>query len=267
MATTDDYVARIPQSPHGDKPLFVRTVEVMLDPLARYQSFLASLPLAFDIDYAVGVQQDAVGVRVGVSRFVPYPLQGLFFSWDDPLRGWDRGIWKGPYDTGTGIYRLDDDTYRRLQYAKVLANYWDGTIAGEQAIFDAYFVDPATHVFVSDDAISALPEKWFSWDDATRGWDAGVWAPSNPSLGNDSLTSIDMAMTIGISGKIPNLVDLAILNEGLIGAKPEGVTVNYEITSVDGAPVFGFDVENEYVSGWDTGAWGVSPAYLMAHQH
>lgn len=30
-------------------------------------------------------------------------------------------------------------------------------------------------------------------------------------------------------------------------------------------PMFGFDMENEYLSGFDVGAWGVSPEYLLNH--
>ena len=31
--------------------------------------------------------------------------------------------------------------------------------------------------------------------------------------------------------------------------------MNYAVTSVDGAAIFGFDMNNEYVGGFDTGAW------------
>lgn len=262
MRGTLDYLSLIAPE-HSDKPKFTATVALTVDVLARFQVFLAGLPQAFDLDFAIGVQLDAVGIRVGRSRDVPYPLQGLYFSFDKPGRGWDQGVWKGPYDTGLGIYRLDDDTFRRLLRAKILTNTWDGTIAGEEAINAAYFVDPATRVFISDDATSPQAENYFSFDDPARGWDEGIWAPSALALG--AQPSTDMRMTVGIAGRIPNIVDLAVMNEGLIGAKPEGVTVDYAITSVNNAPVFGFDIENQYISGWDVGAWGVSPAYLMAN--
>ena len=262
MRTTDQYIALI-EPQHADKPNFVATVALSVDVLARFQAFLASMPQAFDLDFAIGVQLDAVGVRVGRSRFVPYPIQNVFFSFDDPLRGFDRGIWKGPYDTGTGLYRLDDDTYRRLLRAKVLANQWDGSISAEQAIVDAYFDDPATFVFVQDTSSFALPENYFTFDDPARGFDAALWAPSGYTLG--SVPPADMSITIGVSGKVPNLVDLALLSDGLIVAKPEAVTVNYAVTSVSGRALFGFDVENQYVSGFDVGAWGVTPAYIAAN--
>ena len=260
MRTTDQYLALISPE-HQSSPKFVATVAIMADVMARFQVFLASMPAAFDVDTAIGVQLDAVGVRIGRSRRIPVPLPNPWFSLDDPLRGLDRGIWKGPYDTGTVIDLLDDDTFRRLIYAKILANDWNGTIAGEQAIYDAYFIDPATLVFVSDATISAPPPNYFSLDDPLRGLDNSTWAPVGYEFSGSG--AADMVMNVGVSGKIPSVVDLAILQQGLIGAKPEGVTVNLLVTSKNNAPVFGLDADNEYIGGLDHGAWGVSPTYLL----
>jgi len=263
VRTAEQYVGLIAQE-HADKPRFVATVALTVDVLARLQTFIASIPAAFDLDYAIGVQLDAVGLRIGRSRLVPYPLQGLYFSLDAPLLGLDRGVWKGPYDTGLGIYRLDDDTFRRLLRAKILTNTWNGTTAGEQAIYNAFFIDPATLVFVDDSTISGLPENYFSLDDTMRGLDQGALAPGDTALVSIS-TPADMVMTVGIAGKIPSIEDIAILAQGLIGAKPEGVTVQYAITSTNGAPVFGLDADDPYIGGFDHGAWGVSPAYMLAY--
>ena len=43
-----------------------------------------------------------------------------------------------------------------------------------------------------------------------------------------------------------------------IPVKPEGVGLNYAVTTVDGSPVFGFDMNNSQVAGWDTGAWAAA---------
>jgi len=67
----------------------------------------------------------------------------------------------------------------------------------------------------------------------------------------------DMTMTIGIAGKVPSAVFLALLAGGYIPLKPEGVRVNFTVvTTVEGAPLFGLDVNNPYVAGFDVGAWG-----------
>ena len=258
MRTVDQYVGLIAPE-HSNQPNFVATVSLSVQPLADMQVLLAALcDTTFDLDKAIGVQLDAVGLRVGRTRFLPYPLQGIFFSWDDPLRGWDKGIWQGPYDTALGIYQLDDDTYRRLLRAKIAANHWDGTTPGAQAILDIYFNDPDTYVFVQDDGWNIV-NNFFSWDDPLRGWDAGYWKRSTDTLID---TPLDMSMTIGVAGKLPSLIDLGLLGQGAFPVKPEGVTLNYAVTSIDSAPVFGFDIQNQYISGWDSGAWGVSPDYI-----
>lgn len=264
MTTTADLVALIAPE-HAGKPKFAATVALSVDPLVRMEAALQALYFDFDLDVAVGPQLDAVGVRVGRSRAVPIPLQNLFFSWDDTIRGWDAGIWKGPYDVGTTIFNLDDDTYRRLLRAKVLANRWDGTVSSLEAIYTAFFDDPATLVFVSDDSYSAQPQEFFTWDDANRGWDRGSWIAAGETLNAPSIGSVDMRITVGFAGRVPPIIDLAILDQGLVGAKPEGVAVALAVTSVVDAPIFGFDLQSEYIGGWDTGAWAATPAELIAN--
>lgn len=65
----------------------------------------------------------------------------------------------------------------------------------------------------------------------------------------------DMTMTVGLAGIKPNPLQLALLTDGQLVPKPEGVRVDYAITTNDGGPLFGFDVQNSYISGFDTGAW------------
>jgi hypothetical protein len=67
----------------------------------------------------------------------------------------------------------------------------------------------------------------------------------------------DMSITFGVAGTIPSALFLALLSGGYIPIKPEGVMVrDYVVTSVTGNPIFGFDMENMFVSGFDVGAWG-----------
>ncbi|MCY1516756.1 hypothetical protein D9M68_514060 [compost metagenome] len=132
--------------------------------------------------------------------------------------GFNQGSWKGPFDPETGLTLLDDDTYRLVLRAKIGANHWDGTLESSAAILNSIF-NGDTYVFIQDNQ--------------------------------------DMSMTIGVAGTVPSAVFLALLEGGYIPLKPEGVRVNYVIvTSVDGVPLFGFDVENQFVAGFDVGAWG-----------
>ena len=217
MADLNDYTALI-TSEHRDMSRFMATIAAVVQPLVDQMNLLASMPGKFDLDAAVGAQLDDVGRWVGVSRRIRTPLTGIYFSFDIAGLGFDQGIWKGPFDPDTGLTVLDDDTYRLVIRAKIGANHWDGTLEQSAAILNSIF-GANTHVFIEDHQ--------------------------------------DMSMTIGISGKVPSAVFLALLAGGYIPLKPEGVRVNYTIvTSVDGAPLFGFDMSGPYVAGFNVGAWG-----------
>jgi len=226
MATTDDYLDLITPYYRG-KPVFTSTLTSVLDPFANLQVMLGQMPQDFDLDTAIGVQLDAVGQWVGRSRFIPTPIPNIWFSFDDALRGFDLGVWKGPYDSDSGVTRLDDETYRIFLRAKIAANQWDGRVETAQAAFNLVFSQsPGTYIFVID--------------------------------------NFDMTMTVGISGAIPSLLFIALLNQGFLPIKPEGVRINYAITTVNNTPVFGFDVDNQYIGGFDTGSWGVGPSYFTS---
>ncbi|UIY58263.1 DUF2612 domain-containing protein [Burkholderia cepacia] len=216
MADLTEYTALI-TSEHSDKPRFMATVEALVQPFVDQMGVLQSMPGRFDLDNAVGVQLDDVGLWVGVSRKIRTPLTGVYFSFDIAGLGFDQGTWKGPFDPDSGLTVLDDDTYRLVIRAKIGANHWDGTLEQSAAILNSIF-DADTHVFIEDHQ--------------------------------------DMSMTIGIAGKVPPATFLALLSGGYIPLKPEGVRVNYTVvTTVDGSPLFGFDMSNQLVAGFDVGAW------------
>lgn len=215
MAELDDYTALI-TSEHSDKPKFMAVVEMLSAPLVDLMNILGGMPALFDLDVAVGDQLDVLGQWIGLSRDVNTPLVGIYFSFDVDGLGFDQGVWKGPFDPDTGLVSLDDDTYRMALRAKVAANHWDGTPDAAADILDSLEPSGAL-VFLEDHC--------------------------------------DMSITIGIAGKQPPALYVALLKNGLLSLKPEAVHVNYAVTSVDGAPIFGFDIDNQYVAGFDIGAW------------
>jgi hypothetical protein len=142
------------------------------------------------------------------------------------MRGFDQGVWYQPqYDTPAGITRLDDETYRTLLRAKIAANHWDGTLPGAKRALEILFPNGETSIIVIDNQ--------------------------------------DMTITFGVSGVIPSALFIALLADGYLPLKPEGVLADYRITTVSG-PLFGFDVENEFIAGFDTGAWGAPPAFFTS---
>lgn len=224
MRRPEDY-AGLPIPYHRSRPKFQAMIEGLTGAMVDARDLLDKLPAAFDIDEAIGVQLDVVGKWVGRSRVIPVPLEDPWFRWDRAGRGWDEGIWRGPYSFASGKTVLDDDTYRRLLYAKRAANVWDGRRQTGEAALRIYISDPATHLWIQD--------------------------------------GFDMSDAVCVSGRLPGLVDCFIIALNLIPVKAAGVRRYYAFTSVDGAPLFGFDLQNSFLSGWDSGAWGVSADWLL----
>lgn len=264
MAAPNDirhYLDRIPPH-HADLPNFMAMIEAVLQPFVDAQAVLASLPQAYDLDDAVGVQLDRVGERVGRTRDISVPITSIWFSFSDPLRGFSLGVWKGPYSDQTAVNSLDDDVYRKLLRAKIASNKWDGTVEGAQAALDIFFDDPETHVFVVDESVDLQSVAYFGFSQGVAGgFGHGIWkGSSDPDAYPDRA---NMAMTIGVSGKIPPLVFLFLLAQDLIAIKPEAVSVKYAVSSVNRTPLFGFGVQNDFISGFGSGSWGVEPEYFV----
>lgn len=217
--TTDDYLSLI-TSEHRERPKFEATVSTSVSPFAKIQEVLLSLPAAFDIDVAVGVQLDAVGEWVGRSRRIDTPLTGIYFTWDslDLAEGWDQGSWKGEFDPDSGLVDLPDDAYRTLLKAKIAANNWNGSI----------------------------PQAYQIWVSA---------------FGGDSILLIqdnqDMSMVIGIAGEPLDSIEKALLVNGYIPLKPEGVKVNYYAVAPSEGVLMAWDAESDALDGWDIGQWAI----------
>lgn len=206
-------------SEHNQKPKYMAMVEAVTQPIADIKSFLKSVPGFFDLDTAVGDQLDILGEWIGRTRQVAVPITGVYFSWDDASIGWNAGVWKGEFDPASGLVSLPDDSYRLLLKAKVAANKWDGTIPSAYDIWEEAFANTGALIIIQDNQ--------------------------------------DMSMVIGIAGASLDLVSQAILTQGYIPLKPEGVRVNYYALTTINGPLFGFDVENDAISGWDIGGWAL----------
>lgn len=261
--SADDYMALItPWQAASIKARFLSTVRAGVQPYADAQAVIAGLPAAFDLDYAVGAQLDVDGQWVGRTRFIPTPAPNTLFSFDINNLGWDQGYIDGPYDSAQGLSALADDDYRRLLRAKVLANSWDGTADGALAILRSYFTDTTTIIFVQDDgqAIPFTPEQppLFGFDLDGHGFDQGyVWdAFQYPGMAPEAAT---ITYTICFAGKIPSDLDLYVLGGMLLPVNAISADVDYAVTTVDGAPLFGFDMQDDHVCGFDVGAIDADP--------
>ena len=92
-----DYTTLI-TSQHKDKSKFVAWLAVLTDAVDDITDVTLHLPTDFSVDAAVGVQLDAVGAWVGVSRQQEYSIAGVYFSFNITGRGWNEANWRGPYE-------------------------------------------------------------------------------------------------------------------------------------------------------------------------
>lgn len=233
MSNINDYLGLI-TSEHQDKPKFLATVQASVEAFVGLQNTLFSLPGNFDIDTAIGVQLDVLGEWIGRSRYVSKPITGVYFEWDgDGSLGWQKGVWQGQFDPSSGIVSLPDENYRTLLKAKIVANSWSGSIQDAYAIWASIF--KGTGIFIQDNQ--------------------------------------NMTMVIGIVGQYLDALSLALLVQGYIPIKPEGVGIDFFAVLPDPDPRFmfmwdanydlpsaysdGFDLDTPeiYFGGWDQGQW------------
>lgn len=118
----------------------------------------------------------------------------------------------------SGAAPLTDLDYSVLLRGKIGSNKWDGTKAG--AFKDVRYLFPGTgaQVFYLDHQ--------------------------------------DMTITIGVAGAVLNTSMRQALACGYLQIRPEGVLADYVFTSA-AAPIFGLDLETDYIAGLDVGAWAV----------
>lgn len=218
MASSDDYL-RLITSQHSDKPKFRAVVEALTKGLVENINLCQALPEHFNLDVAVGVQLDAVGLWVGSSRRLGVPLNNIYFSWDDSeLLGWESGSWKGPFDPDSGLVSLPDEAFRKLIRAKLAANNWDGTLTGAIAVWAIAFDGDQT-IIIQDNQ--------------------------------------DMSMIVGFVGAPLSAIDRALLLGGYIPLKPAGVKINYYAFPPSTGPLFAWDSESTTLAGWETGQWAI----------
>jgi Protein of unknown function (DUF2612) len=186
-----EYLALVTHE-HADKPNFMTTLTQLLQPLADLQVTYGQIASSFDLDTAVGSQLDAVGQWVGISRQVETPLMNTWFSWDTSGLGWDEASWYDPTQPTDETVILPDDAYRTLIRAKVVNNYWDGSIPGAYEVWDVLF--------------------------AGTGWTI------------DMTDNQDMSMVFTLRGPAPDAITMALLTGGYFNLRPAGVSATYGYT-------------------------------------
>lgn len=212
---------------HATKPKFLDHIDLSTRPLIDITTATRGLVSAFDIDTAVGVQLDILGLWIGRSRIVSQPISGVYFSLDIDGLGFDQGVWQGPYDPDSGYTTLSDETYRIILKAKIAINNWDGRNDSLPPILDAALEGSGLKMQIVDNQDMTI----------------SIWVFPETDISNVSLELI------------------AAIRQGYLTVKAAGVWGgSIEIPAVEtpseGNRFFGFDMDNEYIAGFDDGAWG-----------
>lgn len=211
-----DYTALI-TSEYQSQPKFVAMVQFMVSLPVQVQFLMSQMiNVIFDLDLPpVGNQLDIIGQWVGISRRVNIPITGVYFTWDGTV---STGWDYGtwqPSNLPTSIVVLPDDAYLTLIRATIAANNWDGTTNGAYEIWDLLF--PQFTILIQDNC--------------------------------------NMTYAMAIIGGIVDSLTLALITEGYIQLRPEGVAISEYFVATDTNPAFCWDIESTDCKGWDEGSW------------
>lgn len=206
---------------HSQKPLFVEHIDLITRPLADTGVAVSSFISDFDIDSAEGVQLDILGKWIGRTRVVSQPISGIYFSFDTDGLGFDQGVWQGPYDPDAGFTNLSDETYRIVLKAKIAINHWDGTNEALPQILETALAGSGLSMQIIDNQDMTISILVF---------------------GAEGIGSVSLEL-------------LAAIRQGYLTIKAAGVYSGEILTPSIGTQFFGFDIENQYVAGFDEGAW------------
>jgi hypothetical protein len=159
------------------------------------------------------------------SRYVSVPIRH-FFRWDTDGLGFDQGVWQGPYDPDNGYTALSDETYRVILKAKIAINNWDGQNDTLPPILDTALAGSGLRMQIVDNQDMTI----------------SIWVFPEVDIASVSLELI------------------AAIKQGYLTVKAAGVWGgSIEIPAVEtpsvGSKFFGFDMDNDFIAGFDDGAW------------
>jgi hypothetical protein len=263
---TVDYFLDLVTAEHNQRPRYMQTVALSVDPYVDGQNIALRYPTLYDLDTAIGEQLDYVGQWVGITRYIVTPID-IYFSFDMEDIGFDEGRWQAPYeDSSITLVRLDDEHYRILLRARIVANYWDGTIEGAYKAWDTLFAGTGYTVLIQNGL--AKNEAFFTLDDkdqGLQGFDMVGWYEQRlhyPYL-NGNMSIIEALL----SEKPVDAVIRALFQGGYMGLDSAGVGTSHVTQNKADVnkPLFALDCgpETPWVT-YDTRGLGHDQAFIYA---
>lgn len=206
---------------HVTKTFYPQHIDLITRPFTDTSDVMVDMRRKFDIDSAEGEQLDIVGLWVGRDRNVTTPITSVYFSWDTDDLGWGQGNWQGPYDPDNGFTALSDDVYRLVLKAQIAINQWDGTVGDLEDLMEDIFDGTGIEMQIIDNM--------------------------------DMSISINAIALNGIDNTSAELIE--VIKSGALTVKAAGVRVK-SLDVIDPAyPLFGFDIDDTAIAGFDNGYW------------
>ena len=140
---------------------------------------------------------------------------GVWVGLDRSLRATAPGLYVQA--PPVGIVPLIDADYQILLKGKIGSNNWNGTIKDAFVKLTNIFGETGSVLFMIDNQ--------------------------------------NMSMIIAIAGDVPSDAFKAALSGGYMQVRPCGILAEYLYPTEPGGPLFGFDVDNEFIGGFDHGVW------------
>lgn len=156
---------------------------------------------------------------IDTARWNQLDMIGARIGLDRNLRSSVPGVYSPALPAGS--VPLADSDYQVLIRGKIASNQWDGTVSGAYAgLMDIFGEGSGSSLFIQDNQ--------------------------------------DMSIYVCVAGNVPSAGFKAALSGGYMQVRPAGVTALYVYPTAPGGALFGFDVSNEFIQGFDSGVIGAS---------
>lgn len=194
MTAATDYFTGLVTTEHQDKPKYIQTVSLSTQGYADQIALCSQAYDLYDLDDAVGSQLDAIGLWVGISRFVSIDID-IFFSWDTLGVGWDQAIWWQVGDAESVVTQLSDQLYRDLIRLKIMCNQSDGSIPSATEIIRKAIEGSGATLTVDEGVMEVTFNIAGDISRIMRGIIIGGYLPIKSSGVGINFTFIDSAIT------------------------------------------------------------------------
>lgn len=154
---------------------------------------------------------------IDVARWQQLDMIGQRVGLDRNLRATTQGLYVQAPPAGS--VPLSDSDYQVLLRGKIGANQWDGSVSGAyQNLLGIFGAGGASSLIIQDNQ--------------------------------------DMSIYVCVTGAVPGSGFKAALSGGYMQVRPAGVQAFYVYPTAPGGALFGFDMNNQYVQGFEAGVIG-----------